>query len=52
MALALGSLGLVASWLLLLSPSRIVVHGPRLTLYTVRQPLYLLNGSVAVLGYW
>jgi len=39
MALALDSLCLVASQLLSLPSSRIVVHGPRLTLCMVGQPL-------------
>ena len=51
MALALGSLCLRASQLLALPLPRIVVRGPCLTLCTVRQPLLLVNGSVAVSGY-
>ena len=51
MALALGSLCLGASRLLSPPLPRIVVRGPRLTLCTVGQPLYLVNGSVAVSGY-
>ena len=52
MALALSSLCLGASRLLLYPLPRIVVRGPLLTLCTVREPLYLVNGSVAVTGYW
>ena len=52
MALALGSLSLGASQLLSPPLPRIVVRGPRLTLCTVGRPLYLVNGSVAVSGYW
>ena len=51
MALVLGSLCLGASQLLSPPLPRIVVRGPRLTLCTVGQPLYLVNGSVAVSGY-
>ena len=51
MALALDSLCLEASRLLSPPLPRIVVRGPRLTLCTVGQPLYLVNGSVAVSGY-
>ena len=51
MGLALGALCLGASRLLSPPLPRIVVRGPRLTLYTVGQPLYLVNGSVAVSGY-
>ena len=51
MALALDSLCLGVSQLLLLRPPRIVVRGPCLALGTVGQPLYLINGLVAVSGY-
>ena len=51
MALALGSLCLEASRLLSTPLPRIVVRGPRLTLCMVGEPLYLVNGWVAVLGY-
>ena len=51
MALALGSRCLGASRLLSLPLPRIMVRGPRLTLCRVGQPLYLVNGSVAVSSY-
>ena len=51
MALALGGLCLGVSRLLSPAPPGIMVRGPRLTLCTVGQPLYLVNGSVAVSGY-